>query len=61
MWSKNGEYYNLSIIMPENLAESILANNKYHKQYDSHLVSLEYENFERVEKFKLTITAAILS
>lgn len=54
-------FSNLSIIMPENLSESILANNKYHKQYDSHLVSLEYEKFERVEKFKLTITAAILS
>lgn len=53
-------FKNLSILMPDNLYKSIHANKEYHKKYDSHFVSLEYEKFERIEKYTLTISANLV-
>jgi hypothetical protein len=52
-------FSNLSILMPDDLLESILANKKYLKQYDSHRVSLTYEKFERIENYILSITTLL--
>ena len=49
-------FSNLSILMPNDLPESILANKEYLKQDDSHRVSLTYEKFERIENYTLSIT-----
>lgn len=46
---------NLSILMPEDLPKSILANKKYFKQYDSHKVLLIHNEYEKIENFTLTI------
>lgn len=50
-------FNSLLIPMPEDLSKSILTSKEYHKQYDSHNVSLNYEKFERIEKYTLSIIA----
>ncbi len=48
-------FKNLSILMPDDLPESIHTNKEYSKQYDSHSISLTYEKLERIENYTLSI------
>ena len=45
----------LSIPMPDDLATSIVAEKKHCGKYNTHSVLLDYEKFERIEKYTLRI------
>jgi hypothetical protein len=48
-------FNHLDIILLDNLICSIADNKEYHYEYSTHEVSLNYEKFERIEQYKLTI------
>lgn len=51
----NLTFNSLEIPMPESLTDSIIENREYCQIYDTHIVSLNYEKFERIEKYALTV------
>lgn len=49
-------FCNLNIPFPEGLTNSIIEDREYHLQYDTYSILLNYEKFERIEKYTLRIT-----
>lgn len=49
-------FSNLNIPFPEGLTNSIIEDREYHLQYDTYSILLNYEKFERIEKYTLRIT-----
>lgn len=41
--------------MPNDITDSILIDENYKKEYDTHTITLSYEKFERIETYQLSI------
>lgn len=49
-------FNSLDTTIPEGLTNSIIENREYNKQYYTHSVSFNYEKFEKIETYILSIT-----
>ncbi len=49
-------FSNLDIPFPDGLTNSIIEDREYNLQYNAYSISLNYEKFERIEKYTLSIT-----
>ena len=52
----NSTLNSLSIPMSNDLIESITTSKKYYKEFNTHTLLLDYEKFDRMEKYVLSIT-----